>query len=364
MNTTKRCGQVSALAIAALAANASAQQAVRPAATEPPPATAPAQAQPARANSSAWKPAFPHPLISEVLFAVPSGSDGDQTKDGVRSATGEEFVELCNPHDRPIELRGYRLVEGQVQTRRNQQRESQPSSEIERDTDRLDFTFPALTLQPGEVVLVFSGFETSIAGSVGTREKAGEKNDDFAGAYVFSFEASTKYVALSNSNDMVQLLSPSGDGVHALAWDFRKDDKQPAQNAATPPAPPTQPSSDPNATQQTTQQTTEQSGPSDAGVVRSRSPREPTPKPTPMPTQGQGKQGSPRSTSRPSPTPKRLPKHADASIAHLETITDPTWREGSLQRDTTTGTFLPHTRIDGRLASPGEYSGDVKVNKP
>ena len=54
---------------------------------------------------------FPHPLITEVLYAVPSGDRGDANGDGTRDAVGDEFIELVNLHDRPIQLKGYTLMD-------------------------------------------------------------------------------------------------------------------------------------------------------------------------------------------------------------------------------------------------------------
>ncbi len=54
---------------------------------------------------------LPHPLITEVLYAVPTGDTGDANGDGKRSATGDEFVEIVNPHDKPIDLRGYVIAD-------------------------------------------------------------------------------------------------------------------------------------------------------------------------------------------------------------------------------------------------------------
>jgi hypothetical protein len=297
-------------------------------------------------------PAFPHPVISEVLFAVPSGEDGDMTGDGARSATGEEFVELVNPHDKPIELRGYRVVEGQVQTRRNESSEARQA-----ESDRLDFTFPALELGPGEVVVIFSGFDTEIAGPVGTREASAEPNEHFANARVFSFGATSRFAALSNSNDMVQLIAPGGEGVQALAWDFRREA---SESAAGGPA------------SGTKEGTAQGDGKSDGkaqdkseGNTESNTEDKPDPGVVRSPAKGGGgaesdKSTSPReakpSTTRRKPAPKRLPKHADVAMPHLQTITDASWREGSLQRDAKTGAFVPHLRLDGRLASPGEYA--------
>jgi hypothetical protein len=49
-----------------------------------------------------------HPTITEVLYAVPT-SEGDASGDGTRDAVGDEFVELVNATDAPIQLKGYRL---------------------------------------------------------------------------------------------------------------------------------------------------------------------------------------------------------------------------------------------------------------
>src|SRR5437870_5538652 len=59
----------------------------------------------AAANAQISTPTFPHPLITEILYAVPSGERGDANADGTRDAVGDEFIELTNPHDKPIQLK-------------------------------------------------------------------------------------------------------------------------------------------------------------------------------------------------------------------------------------------------------------------
>src|SRR5512142_1033661 len=81
---------------------------------------------------------YPHPLITEVLYAVPTGEAGDANGDGVRETNGDEFVELVNPHDRSINLRGYILT-------------GKSNPDPSKKFKTLRFVFPSLTLQPGEV---------------------------------------------------------------------------------------------------------------------------------------------------------------------------------------------------------------------
>lgn len=202
-------------------------------------------AEPDKAGTQAKVP-FPHPLITEVLYSVPGGKSGDANKDGMRSATGDEFIELINPHDKPIELEGYRLTDGQPagwqgrkegkpaektpEAKPDAKPDSKPGAkqDDEHEYQPLELTFPKLTLQPGEVVVVFNGFESSIPGPVGDATKAASKNDQFGGAYVFSFKAVDSYQALSNQNDMVVLTAPQsagGEAVECVRWDFR--DQQP-----------------------------------------------------------------------------------------------------------------------------------------
>lgn len=147
----------------------------------------------------------PHPLITEVLFAVPRGRAGDASKDGQRHSAGDEFVELINPHDKAINLKGYTL--------RDKNDENQ---------GRFTFTFPSCKVEPGGFVVVFNGQKTQIAGAqqgmVGTSTRAGKPNEHFSGALVFDAQASSSRVALANSADYVALLTPSGTTVQCVYW--------------------------------------------------------------------------------------------------------------------------------------------------
>lgn len=209
---------------------------------------------------------FPHPLISEVLFAVPTGKEGDADQDGNRSATGDEFIELFNPHDKPINLKGYVLSDASSQsgdddarkedprtnmpypkeetgkqpgkkegdkptnpgggTTNSPRKESKPTPRKEQSDSRIRFVFPDLTLQPGEVVVVFNGFESRPVGLVGTSSTAAKKNEKFSNAYVLTMNAKNKFVALSNSGDYVLLSDPAGKPVECVHWGDRRPEKE------------------------------------------------------------------------------------------------------------------------------------------
>lgn len=145
---------------------------------------------------------FPHPLITEVLFAVPTGSAGDANRDGMRDAAGDEFVELINPHDKPIQLRGYTLRDRNDETRGG-----------------LRFRFPAVELTPGQVVVVFNGFKASWRGPVGDSSRpptAG--NDAFNGSLVFTMRAASSRSSFANEGDWVLLSAPDGRPVQCVRW--------------------------------------------------------------------------------------------------------------------------------------------------
>ncbi len=157
---------------------------------QPPVPPAPTAPPPARV-------AFPHPLITEILYAVPTGPAGDASGDGVRDATGDEFIELVNPHERPIRLGGYRIA----------------------DRAGVDlFVFPALELQPGQVALVFNGHGTAPVGPFSDATRAPEPSEAFHGAFVFSMRATNARAGFANSGDAVVLLSPAGEVVGRIAW--------------------------------------------------------------------------------------------------------------------------------------------------
>jgi len=141
----------------------------------------------------------PHPLITEIFFSVP-GSGGDANADGRRSPAGDEFVELMNPHDRPINLIGYELSD-------------RPTA------SQFRFRFPDLVLAPGAVVVVFNGHDSEWRGPVGDELRAPEAPHTlFEGAWVLTARAESEFESFSNSAEFVLLTSPAGLPVHAVEW--------------------------------------------------------------------------------------------------------------------------------------------------
>jgi len=151
---------------------------------------------------------YPHPLITEVLYAVPTGAAGDANKDGVRDTSGDEFIELVNPHDRPISLRGYTLS-GKA-----------PEAPVPGKSYKiLKFVFPPVELAPGEVVVVFNGHGASWTGPVGDTIRAPRGgNERFMGARVFSMNIESARMGLANQADYVLLTAPGGQGVQCITW--------------------------------------------------------------------------------------------------------------------------------------------------
>jgi hypothetical protein len=146
--------------------------------------------------------AFPHPLISEVLFAVPTSGDSDPNKSGNREVSGDEFVELVNPHDRSIELRGYTITDGS------------PTAKT-----ALRFTFPAMILPARSVVVVFNGHDAKIPGPVGDARSAPPGvNDHFHKAAVFTMRIASTRVSFSNAGDAACLRAPDGKPLQRVRW--------------------------------------------------------------------------------------------------------------------------------------------------
>ena len=147
-----------------------------------------------------------HPMLSEVLFNVPVGEEGDANLDGRRNAAGDEFFELTNPHDEPIDLRGY------VFANRLLFREG---SELR----AVLFKFPAMRLGPGERAVVFNGYKSDIPGPVGTSERPpGARNEHFGGAWVFTMGNGSRFRAMNNTGDYVLLLTSRKKVVDSLMW--------------------------------------------------------------------------------------------------------------------------------------------------
>ena len=170
-----------------------------------------------------------HPLITEVLAAVPSGKAGDANADGTRDAIGDEFVELINPTDQPINLKGYTLFDSDAWNPGAAKPDpaapaNQPGPKSDKpksDTGRahLTFTFPDLTIRPGQVVVVFNGYKSTLTGSVGDADRAPSgPSDRFHNALVFSMKNESPYAALANESDFVLLVSPDGKPVQCIKW--------------------------------------------------------------------------------------------------------------------------------------------------
>lgn len=166
-----------------------------------------AVAQPAPAPKPPLPP--PHPLITEILYAVPTGAAGDANNDGTRHANGDEFIELVNPHAEPIQLRGYTITD------RNPGSIGGPTGG---GGGGFRFTFPDLLLAPGEVVVLFNGYESKWTGPVGDSDRAAAPHDRFAGARVFTMRVDSARVGLSNTHDYVLLTAPDGRPVHRIVW--------------------------------------------------------------------------------------------------------------------------------------------------
>lgn len=190
---------------------------------------------------------YPHPLITEVLYAVPSGKAGDANGDGERQALGDEFIEIINPHDRPINLKGYTLVDADAYAPGAPKRggggggggggrskpgvppapanppantpDAKPARDNTNERAEVRFTFPDCELKPGQIVLVFNGYKSSIPAPVGdlTRGPSGP-NDTFHGALVFSMQSASPYAAFGNDGDFVLLSSADGRAVQGIAW--------------------------------------------------------------------------------------------------------------------------------------------------
>ncbi|MGP1310668.1 MAG: lamin tail domain-containing protein [Phycisphaerales bacterium] len=149
---------------------------------------------------------FPHPVISEILAQVPNTNDVDPSRDNLRDAVGDEFIELVNPHDRSIDLTGYTLADALAIAHPEDER-------------GVRFVFPRFTLGPGEAVVVFNGYRTSVMGAHGNANQAPrERNEKFEDAWVFSMLNATRFRALNNSDEMVVLLDPSGTAIDAVVW--------------------------------------------------------------------------------------------------------------------------------------------------
>lgn len=162
---------------------------------------------PAMARADAPGPiGFPHPQIVEVLFNVPIGPGGDANKDGTRDAAGDEFVEIANPHDKPINLKGYVLT-------------NRRASVAGDTTAGVRFVFPDMELAPHAMCVVFNGYQSTLPPPVGSAEKGPEGgNTRFNGVAILSMNVQSKGVALANPGDWLLLSAPDGTAIDCVAW--------------------------------------------------------------------------------------------------------------------------------------------------
>lgn len=232
--------------------------------------------QPGGPTSQPAKGTGAHPTITEVLYDVPGRLAGDANKDGKRTSGGDEFIELANLSSAPINLKGYTVLDSNAwEAREESLGGTSPGSRGARGTSptatpgspgapatppgtglpadpgkapaaggpggvsprekqpydapgqHVRFTFPDLTLKPGEVVVVFNGMDSTVPGAVGTAEAAAGENSAFAGARVFSMKSMSQYAALGNDGDWVLLLAPDGTPVQAIWWGTPKVEARP-----------------------------------------------------------------------------------------------------------------------------------------
>ncbi len=147
-----------------------------------------------------------HPTITEVLFHVPTGDEGDANHDGKRDSTGDEFIEIANTTKKTINLKGYRLS-------------SRLSTFDAEGRYGIRFIFPEIELPPGGVAVIFNGYNASIPGEVGNADAAPEgPNGSFKDALVFTMDVSAQNVALKNGGDFILLTAPDGTRIDCVVW--------------------------------------------------------------------------------------------------------------------------------------------------
>jgi hypothetical protein len=158
--------------------------------------------------------AHPHPLITEVLFAVPT-KDGDANRDGERQTAGDEFVEIINPHDKPIKVGGYTLHDS-----------AKPGK------SQFRITLPPMELKPGQVLVVFNGHESALPGEkdglVGDPATPPRKqHPEFGNAWVLTARAPSTRAGFANGGDWVMLLDPRDRPIQCVIWGEAEEPKLP-----------------------------------------------------------------------------------------------------------------------------------------
>lgn len=163
----------------------------------------------------------PMPSITEILYIVPQGDDGDANKNGKRSVAADEFVELTNTGTKELELKGWTLVDSDswaFLTEKGKTPWPKAAERLKHDGKDWVFVFPSCKLRAGERAVVFNGFEQSPKGSCGSHEAAAERNAEFGRSFVFTMKVETGKVALGNDGDWVALISPEGKFVEVVKW--------------------------------------------------------------------------------------------------------------------------------------------------
>jgi uncharacterized protein (TIGR03437 family) len=130
-------------------------------------------------------------VINEVLADPPDSTAGDANRDGVRSSSQDEFVEIANASDVDLDLGGYKLATLDANGVR---------------TVRHVFA-PDTILAPGTAAVVFGGAN---AATFNPHDAA------FGGALVFN--ASTDGLSLLNGGETVQLLDASGALIEEMTY--------------------------------------------------------------------------------------------------------------------------------------------------
>lgn len=177
-----------------------------------------AAATPPPASSRSPVP-YPHPLITEVLYAVPGGRAGDANGDGERQPLGDEFIELVNPHDRPINLKGYTLVDADAYSPGAPRPSGNKPGAGDNKNAEVQFTFPDCELKPGQVALVFNGYKCVFDEPAGDQARAASgPSRRFHKSMVFSMGNTSPYAAFGNDGDFILLSAPDGKPVHGIKW--------------------------------------------------------------------------------------------------------------------------------------------------
>lgn len=149
----------------------------------------------------------PRLVVTEILYAVPRDAGnaalGDANLDGSRDAAGDEFVEIANIGDRPLDLAGWSIVD----------------LHPEGDPPSFRFRFPSMRLPPGKVVVVFNGREQSFDRPHGSGSRAPRSVDpELAGSAVFDAQNTSARRGFANAGDGVALLDPRGRAVSWITW--------------------------------------------------------------------------------------------------------------------------------------------------